>query len=56
MIQATDGNFYGTTVSGGSLFNGTVFQLTPAGVRPFWRLFCTWLSEGKTKMKNTHQQ
>jgi len=31
MIQATDGNFYGTTVSGGSLFNGTMFQLTPAG-------------------------
>ncbi|HEY3662888.1 MAG TPA: choice-of-anchor tandem repeat GloVer-containing protein, partial [Chthoniobacterales bacterium] len=32
MIQATDGNFYGTTLLGGSLSNGTVFQLTPAGV------------------------
>ena len=32
MIQATDGNFYGTTFGGGSLSNGTVFQLTPAGV------------------------
>ena len=32
MIQATDGNFYGTTVGGGSYFQGTVFQLTPAGV------------------------
>ena len=32
MIQATDGNFYGTTVGGGSHFQGTVFQLTPAGV------------------------
>ena len=32
MIQATDGNFYGTTVGGGSHFEGTVFQLTPAGV------------------------
>ena len=32
MIQASDGNFYGTTVGGGSYFQGTVFQLTPAGV------------------------
>jgi uncharacterized repeat protein (TIGR03803 family) len=32
MIQAADGNFYGTTVGGGSHSQGTVFQLTPAGV------------------------
>ncbi len=31
LIQATDGNFYGTTVSGGTSNAGTVFQLTPAG-------------------------
>src|SRR6266403_295355 len=31
LIQATDGNFYGTTVSGGASSAGTVFQLTPAG-------------------------
>src|SRR5882762_9260688 len=31
LIQATDGNFYGTTVNGGGSGAGTVFQLTPAG-------------------------
>src|SRR3989441_516481 len=31
LIQATDGNFYGTTVNGGASSLGTVFQLTPAG-------------------------
>jgi uncharacterized repeat protein (TIGR03803 family) len=39
LIQASDGNFYGTTSGGGSLINryvniggGTVFKITPAGV------------------------
>jgi uncharacterized repeat protein (TIGR03803 family) len=31
LIQATDGNFYGTSSSGGEANAGTVFQLTPAG-------------------------
>jgi uncharacterized repeat protein (TIGR03803 family) len=31
LIQATDGNFYGTSSSGGDANAGTVFQLTPAG-------------------------
>ncbi len=33
LIQASDGNFYGTTSSGGTDFNdlGTVFEMTPAG-------------------------
>src|ERR1700693_5287594 len=31
LIQATDGNFYGTTVSGGEVDNGTVFRMTPDG-------------------------
>jgi len=31
LIQATDGNFYGTTANGGASSAGTVFQLTPAG-------------------------
>ncbi len=36
LIQGTDGNFYGTTASGGTSSNcdlgcGTVFQITPAG-------------------------
>ena len=31
LIQATDGNFYGTTIYGGSVNGGTVFRLTPSG-------------------------
>ncbi|MGB8014184.1 MAG: choice-of-anchor tandem repeat GloVer-containing protein [Terriglobales bacterium] len=31
VIQASDGNFYGTTQGGGVNDNGTVFQLTPDG-------------------------
>jgi len=32
LIQASDGNFYGTTFEGGSTNNGVVFKMTPAGV------------------------
>lgn len=32
LTLGTDGNFYGTTVQGGSANYGTVFQITPAGV------------------------
>jgi len=31
LIQGSDGNFYGTTESGGTHHGGTVFQLTPSG-------------------------
>src|ERR1039457_3580402 len=31
LLQGTDGNFYGTTLSGGSLGHGTVFTMTPGG-------------------------
>ncbi|MGO8673184.1 MAG: choice-of-anchor tandem repeat GloVer-containing protein, partial [Capsulimonadaceae bacterium] len=31
LIQAADGNFYGTTFSGGSSGDGTVYRITPAG-------------------------
>jgi uncharacterized repeat protein (TIGR03803 family) len=31
IIQASDGNFYGTTIAGGINNLGTVFQMTPAG-------------------------
>ena len=31
LIQATDGNFYGTTSTGGSAGLGTIFKLTPRG-------------------------
>jgi uncharacterized repeat protein (TIGR03803 family) len=32
IIQASDGNFYGTTRSGGSSGEGVVYKITPAGV------------------------
>jgi uncharacterized repeat protein (TIGR03803 family) len=31
LVQASDGNFYGTTQVGGTKNYGTIFQLTPAG-------------------------
>ncbi len=40
LIQATDGNFYGTTFSGGGAFEGTVFQMTPAGAVTIVHAFC----------------
>ena len=30
-MQGSDGNFYGTTVSGGTTDNGTVFRISPSG-------------------------
>jgi uncharacterized repeat protein (TIGR03803 family) len=32
LIQGTDGNFYGTTPTGGTSNDGTVFEMTPTGV------------------------
>ncbi len=32
LIQGSDGNFYGTTLTGGATGFGTVFKMTPAGV------------------------
>jgi len=31
LVQAPDGNFYGTTLYGGTYFDGTVFKITPSG-------------------------
>src|ERR1700704_1096819 len=31
LMQGTDGNFYGTTLNGGSNNRGTVFMMTPEG-------------------------
>jgi uncharacterized repeat protein (TIGR03803 family) len=32
LVQAADGNFYGTAFYGGSMSDGTVFKITPAGI------------------------
>jgi uncharacterized repeat protein (TIGR03803 family) len=31
LVQGRDGNFYGTTLNGGTSDNGTIFQITPTG-------------------------
>jgi|SRR5580704_768307 uncharacterized repeat protein (TIGR03803 family) len=41
LVQATDGNFYGTTVGGGSYGAGTVFKITPAGKLTTLYSFCS---------------
>jgi uncharacterized repeat protein (TIGR03803 family) len=41
LIQAANGNFYGTTASGGSNYKGTVFEITPEGVLTTLYKFCS---------------
>jgi uncharacterized repeat protein (TIGR03803 family) len=41
LVQATDGNFYGTTQTGGVNGVGTVFGITPSGTLTTLHSFCT---------------
>jgi len=42
LVQASDGNFYGTTVDGGnSMAYGTIFKITPQGVLTTLYKFCS---------------
>jgi len=41
LIQANDGNFYGTTYGGGANRNGTVFRITPGGTLTTLYSFCS---------------
>ena len=41
LIQATDGNFYGTTYEGGTSGAGTVFEITPTGALTTLYSFCS---------------
>jgi uncharacterized repeat protein (TIGR03803 family) len=41
LVQATDGNFYGTTSIGGLGNHGTIFEMTPAGQLTTLYSFCT---------------
>jgi len=46
LVQGNDGNFYGTTASGGAFFQGTVFRMTSSGAITVLHSFNTFLSEG----------
>ncbi len=41
LVQATNGNFYGTTWDGGASYAGTVFEITPAGQLTTLYSFCS---------------
>jgi len=41
LVQASNGNLYGTTASGGAHFAGTIFEITPAGVLTTIYNFCS---------------
>lgn len=41
LIQGSDGNFYGTTVTGGASDGGTIFKMTPAGTLTTLYSFCS---------------
>jgi uncharacterized repeat protein (TIGR03803 family) len=41
LVQATDGNFYGTTEGGGTNGYGTVFKITPSGTLTTLYSFCS---------------
>ena len=46
LIQGTDGDFYGTTVKGGTSNGGTFYKITPAGVETVLYSFCGSVTDG----------
>jgi uncharacterized repeat protein (TIGR03803 family) len=57
LIQASDGNFYGTTELGGANGGGTLFQITPSGTLTSLYSFCAQASctDGKTPVAGLTQ-
>ena len=41
LVQAADGNLYGTTLNGGAGLRGTIFKMTPAGALTTLYSFCS---------------
>jgi uncharacterized repeat protein (TIGR03803 family) len=41
LVQATNGDFYGTTSAGGANYGGTVFKITPSGTLATLYTFCS---------------
>ena len=50
LIQATDGNFYGTTSAGGAANLGTVFQMTPSGAVTVLHAFAGGRNDGASPL------
>lgn len=46
LVQASDGNFYGTTTSGGTDNDGVVFRITPAGTEAILYSFAGGTADG----------
>src|ERR1019366_4013422 len=46
LVQATDGNFYGTTFYGGTQGFGTVFKITPSGTLTTLNSFAGYQTDG----------
>src|SRR5215472_16632340 len=46
LVQGSNGNFYGTTVSGGAFFQGTIFQMTSSGAITVLHSFNSFFGEG----------
>ena len=41
LVEASDGNFYGTTEAGGAISDGTIFEITPGGQLTVIYSFCS---------------
>lgn len=52
LILARDGNFYGTTSSGGQFNQGTVFRITPGGVETVLYAFASGNADGANPTGN----
>ena len=52
LVQATDGNLYGTTYAGGAKLYGTVFRVSPSGMLTTLYSFCseTGCRDGRTPL------
>jgi len=47
LVQGSDGNFYGTTLAGGTAGNGTVFRISPSGTYSNLHSFGSFPTDGK---------
>jgi uncharacterized repeat protein (TIGR03803 family) len=51
LVQATNGDLYGTTLQGGANGNGTVFKITPKGTLTTFTASATAARTGSTPMR-----